>query len=97
MDSAAWAAGIIARDGAVAGEEATAVDGDDEEADGGAENMDPTDTVPSGGGVMASWSTGTLRSAASEAGRSPALARPEEAALVMEAEAVKIGTGGGGG
>jgi hypothetical protein len=53
MDSAAWVAGRIARDGADAGEEATAVDGDDEEADGGAENMDPTDTVPSGGDVMA--------------------------------------------
>jgi hypothetical protein len=53
MDSAACVAGRIARGGAGSGEEATAVDGDDEEAAGGAENMDPTDTMPSGGDVMA--------------------------------------------
>ena len=46
---------------------------------------------------MAARSIGALRRAAREARRSPAVARPEEAALVMEAEARKIGEGGGGG
>ena len=42
----AWAAGSMARSGAVAGEETTADGADDDEDDGGEENSDPTDSVP---------------------------------------------------
>ena len=93
----AWAASSMARSGAVAGEETTTDGADDVEADGGEENNNPTDSVSIWGVVMAARSIGALRRAAREARRSPAVARPEEAALVMEVEATKIGEGGGGG
>jgi hypothetical protein len=46
--------------------------------------MEPTARVPSGDAVMAARSRGTLRRAASDAGRYHALVRLAEAALVME-------------
>jgi hypothetical protein len=47
--------------------------------------MEPTTRVPSGNVVMVARSRGTLRRAARDAGRYPALVRPAEAALVMVA------------
>jgi hypothetical protein len=49
--------------------------------------MEPTARVPSGDAIMAARSRGTLRRAASDAGRYPALVRLAEATLVMETAA----------